>query len=219
MRAIMVLNAKGGCGKTTIATNLAGYYAANDHRVALADLDPQASSTDWLAVRPADRPRIRGLPVHDGRHHKVPAGTDILVMDAPARAHDKMLINMVRRAQTIIVPVIPSALDARAAERFLAELGGLRKVVTTNVKIAVIANRVRERSRSANELEDYLHALRLPNGKKLPFLTMLRSSRNYLHAASRGLSVFEFAPMATVQDREEWAPLLRWLDGPLSISD
>ena len=219
MRAIMVLNAKGGCGKTTVATNLAGYFAVNNQRVALADLNPQASSTDWLAARASERPKIHGIPVYAGGHHKVPAKTDVLIMDAPARAHDKALLNLVRRAQTIIIPVIPSPLDMRAAERFLAELGGLRKVIATNVKVAVIANRVRERSRSSIDLEDYLDSLRLPNGRKVPFLTMLRSSRNYIQAAERGLSVFEFAPMATVQDREEWAPMVRWLESPRSMPE
>jgi chromosome partitioning protein len=219
MRSILVLNAKGGCGKTTIATNLAGYYADQGQKVSLVDFDPQGSSTDWAAARPDNRPRISAIPIYDGRRHRIPPDTEVMIMDAPASTHDKALANIMRRAQTVLIPVLPSPIDIRAAERFLVELGGIRKVLDTNVKIAAIANRVRENTRNANSLEDFLGSLKLPNGKRMPFLTMLRSSKNYLDAANRGLSIFEFAPMATVRDREEWAPLVRWLGSKRSIPD
>ena len=219
MRSILVLNPKGGCGKTTIATNLAGYYADRGKQVGLVDLDPQGSSADWVRMRPEHRPKIKAIPLFDGRRHRISAGTDVLIMDAPAGTHEKSLGNVLRRAQTVVIPVLPSPIDIRAAERFLVELGGIRRVLNTNVKIAAVANRVRENTRSANSLEDFLGSLRLPNGKKMPFLTMLRSSKNYLDAAMRGLSIFEFAPMATVQDREGWTPLLRWLGSKRSVPE
>ncbi len=217
MRTILVLNAKGGCGKTTLATNLAGYYASRDARVTLADYDPQGSSTDWLAARPADKPAIRGLAMWSDEAQRTPAGTEYLIMDAPARTHDEALVPLVRRAQTIIMPVLPSPMDMRAAERFLGELLNMRQVLDAKVKLAVVANRVRDNTRAAGALEDYLNALKLPNGRKLPFLTVLRASQNYIRAAARGLSVFEFAPFATLQDREEWKPLVRWLNSPNSV--
>jgi len=217
MRTILVLNAKGGCGKTTIATNLAGYYASKDYKVALADYDPQGSSTDWLEARSEDRPRIRGLVMWGEEAPRTPPGTDYLIMDAPSRTHEDLLVPLVRRAQTIIMPVLPSPLDIRAAERFLGELAELRRVLDSKVKLAVVANRVRDNTRAAGALEDYLAALRLPSGRKMPFLTVLRSSQNYIRAAARGLSIFEFAPFATMQDREEWAPMTRWLNSPASV--
>ena len=217
MRTILVLNAKGGCGKTTVATNLAGYYASRDAKVTLADYDPQGSSTDWLAARPEDRPRIRGMAMWTDESQRTPAGTEYLIMDAPARTHEDMLAPLVRRAQTIVMPVLPSPMDMRAAERFLGGLLQPRQVIDAKVKLAVVANRVRDNTRAAGALEDYLNALKLPNGRKLPFLTVLRASQNYIRAAARGLSVFEFAPLATMQDREEWKPMLRWLNSASSL--
>ena len=107
MRTILVLNSKGGSGKTTVATNLAGYYAAQGRSVALVDFDAQGSSIDWLRARPADRPRIHGVDAYSSGL-RVPRSTEIVVMDAPARTHDDDLARLVRRAQTIIVPVLPS---------------------------------------------------------------------------------------------------------------
>lgn len=216
MRCILVLNAKGGSGKTTIATNLAGYYAVKGVNVALADLDPQRSSLDWLEVRPEGTPEIRALDGIDG-HLRVPKGTQVLIVDAPSRAHGNFLEQLVRRAHTIIMPVVPSPVDIRAAMRFLGELSALRKVLAIDVKLAAIGNRVRERSNIASELDDYLDHQRLPDGRKFPYLTMLRQHSNYLRAAERGLSIFEFAPAATEIDREQWRPLLRWLNSPNSV--
>lgn len=218
MRSILVLNAKGGSGKTTVATNLAGYYASAGLKVTLADFDPQGSSTDWLSVRPKDRPKIRGVEAFD-TGLRVARSTDVLIMDAPSRTHGDNLAALVRRAQTVVLPVVPSPVDIRAALRFFGEIRDLRNVIKTDVKLGTVANRVREGTLIANELEDYLFELTLPSGRKFPFLTMLRSSNNYLKAAEKGLSIFEFGPVATAVDREYWIPLLRWLASPKSVPE
>ncbi|MEM7540376.1 MAG: AAA family ATPase [Pseudomonadota bacterium] len=218
MRSILVLNAKGGSGKTTVATNLAGYFASQGASVALADFDPQGSSLDWAAQRNDKAPRIKTIDAVS-KGLRVPAGTEVLVMDAPSRTHGDQLAQLLRRAQTAVIPVVPSPVDLRAAERFFNELREVKPIVQTNVKIATVANRVREGTNVANDLEDYLFELKLPTGRKLPFLTVLRQSSNYLKAAQRGLSIFEFAPVATVADREYWAPLLRWLQSPKSLPE
>ena len=120
MRHIMVLNPKGGCGKSTIATNLASYYAAEEGKtVALVDYDPQVSSLDWLARRPANRPEIIGVEgFKDGFRH-LPRSADVAIIDAPARAHGPELTDLVNHAETIIVPVLPSTIDMQAASKFL----------------------------------------------------------------------------------------------------
>ena len=210
MRSILVLNAKGGSGKTTVATNLAGYYASEGAKVALADFDPQGSSIDWLRQRPDTVPRIAGVEAHQ-KGLRVPRSTEVLVMDAPSRTHDDQLVSLLRRAQTVIIPVVPSPVDIRAAERFFGELGEVRDRVKNDVKIATVASRVREGGRTTEVLEDFLYDVKLPSGRRFPFLTLLRQSANYLKAAERGISIFEFAPMATAADREYWQPLLRWL--------
>lgn len=218
MRTILVLNAKGGSGKTTVATNLAGYFADRGAAVALADFDPQGSSMDWLAARDPERPPIKAIDAANAGF-RVPSGCEVVVMDAPSRTHDEDLSALVRRAQTIVMPVVPSPLDIRAAERFIQELLSVKVVDRGEVRLATIANRAREGTLMATELQDYLDGLKLASGRKLPFLALLRSSVNYLRAAEKGLSIFEFAPMATAVDREAWAPLTRWLNSKHSMPD
>lgn len=223
MRTILVLNAKGGSGKTTLATNIAGFFATQGDSVALADCDVQHSGLDWLAARAADRPVIHGIEA-SGQSFRVPSGVEVLVIDAPAATHGEALAALVHRAQTILIPVVPSPLDLRAAERFLAELMSVRVIEKHQAKVATVANRAREGTQATAELAAYLDDLKLPGerklpilgltlpgGRRLPFLARLRPSVNYLRAAERGLSIFEFAPAATAPDRDCWAPLTRWL--------
>lgn len=216
MRSILVLNAKGGSGKTTVATNLAGYYANEGAKVALVDFDPQGSSIDWLRDRPVTVPKIVAV---DAAAHglRVPRSTDIVIMDAPSRTHDEALVTLLRRAHTAIVPVVPSPIDIRAAQRFFAELRELRPLIDNDVMIATVASRVRVSARTSDNLEDFLLDQKLPSGRRFPFITWLRQSAVYLRAAERGISIFEFAPLATAVDREYWAPLLRWLASPRSM--
>ncbi len=215
MRSILVINPKGGCGKTTIATNLAGYYASHGKSVLLADFDQQASSLDWLAVRPESFPEIQGVAAFEEKF-RAGKNIDVLIMDAPAGLHGRPISDLLRRAETIIMPVLPSPLDMRAASRFIENLKKINKVIKAEVKLTAVANRVREHTIAGNELNEYLSRVKLPDGKKLPFMTVLRASQNYIRAAEKGLSIFEFAPYATQVDRDQWKPLLRWLNSTRS---
>ncbi|NIP72815.1 MAG: AAA family ATPase [Gammaproteobacteria bacterium] len=205
MRTIMVLNAKGGSGKSTIATNLASYYAAEQGaRVVLADFDPQGSSSEWLVARPEDRPPIAGIRAWE-EDVRPPRNTDVLILDAPSRVRGKELTAMVRRAQTILIPVLPSPIDIRAAAHFIHDLLLVGKVSRKQTRVAVIANRVREHTIVYHDLERFLNSLRIP------FVATLRDTQNYIKAAERGLGVFELAPSTAYQDLEQWEPLVRWL--------
>ena len=210
MRSILVVNSKGGCGKTTVATNLAGYYAARGKKVVLVDFDPQESSIDWLRIRSSDRASITGVAA-SREQVRIPKDTDYLIMDSPAAIHGRPLSDLVRRADTILMPILPSPIDARAAEHFLSEVNKLRKMVNADVRFATIANRVRENTLAAHDLNEYLDTLKLPSGKKLPVIASLRASQNYIRAAEKGLSIFEFAPVKTLPDRDQWARILRWI--------
>ena len=205
MRHIMVLNAKGGCGKSTIATNLASYYATQDKKVALADYDPQRSSLDWLAKRAPERPAIEGIEGYRHGLRNLPRSADVVVIDAPARVHGSELTEMVRHAETIIVPVLPSSIDIQAAAKFLEDLADVRRVERKEVRIAVVANRVRENTLIAGELDEYL------DGLKTPYVAKLREAQNYIRAYSRGLGVFELPEYLAWPDWEQWEPLLEWL--------
>lgn len=215
MRSILVLNPKGGCGKTTIATNLAGYYATRGKNVILADYDVQGSSMDWLSMRPEQSPEIQGIAAYDEKF-RASKNTDYLIMDAPAGLHGRELSDIIRRTETIVMPILPSPMDIRAANRFLEDLKRINKVVKAEVKLATVANRVRENTLAGRDLTHYLDKLKLPNGKKFPFMTLLRASQNYIRSAEKGLSIFELAPSATQIDREQWTPLLRWLNSARS---
>ena len=203
-RTIMVMNSKGGSGKTTLATNLASYYASRKRPVVLADFDPQSSSLAWLAARPEENTPIRGLAAWRDRLW-IPRDVDTVVMDVPAGIRDRRLVPLLGRAQSIIVPVLPSAIDMRAATDFIAEMIAGSAQSPLAPKIAVVANRVRENTRAFDSLEQFLGQL------GLPFLTSLRDSQNYVSAAERGIGIFEMGHASVAVDLDQWDPLLRWL--------
>ena len=206
MRHIMVLNSKGGCGKSTIATSLASYYAAEGRKVALADYDPQGSSLDWLGCRPGRVPEIVGLDAcKEGLTH-LARNSDVVIMDAPARSHGPELTSLLHNVQTVIVPVLPSSIDMRAATKFLNELKKAGKVGRHEVKIAVVANRVRENTLIFEELDEYLEKLRIP------YVAAFREAQNYVRAYTRGLGIFELPEYLAWPDWEQWDPLIEWLD-------
>ena len=205
MRTIMVLNAKGGCGKSTISTNLASYYAYElEQKVVLVDFDPQGSSLAWLKVRPYQFPEIKGISGWK-ETVRIPKDTDVVIMDAPARVQGKELTQLVRRVETIIVPVLPSPIDIRAAADFMKELLTTGKVSRKETKVAVVANRVRENTLIYHTLHAFLKSL------KIPFVTTLRDTQNYIRAEERGVGIFEMAPSQVWHDLEQWEPLIKWL--------
>ena len=205
MRHIMVLNAKGGCGKSTLATNIASYFANEGYGVALADYDPQQSGLDWIERRPDNRPEIVGLAGFKEGLKRVPRGVDFVIIDAPARSHGAELQNLVKHAETIIVPVLPSTIDMQAATRFITELKAVGKVDRKQAKIGVVANRVREYTLIFEELDEYL------TSAKVPYIAALREAQNYVRAYTRGLGIFELPEYLAWPDWEQWEPLTKWL--------
>jgi chromosome partitioning protein len=208
----MALNPKGGCGKSTLASNMASFFATSGNSVALADLDLQRSSLEWLGTRAEDRPPVTGLDGCNGAL-RVPRACDVLVLDAPAAIHGRDLTTLVRKAETILIPVLPSPMDIRACANFIAELLTVSKVSRQQTKLAVIANRVRENTLIYQSLEAFLKQL------DIPFIATLRDSQNYIRAAERGLGIFELAPSLAANDVEQWKPLLRWLKSKRSQPD
>jgi chromosome partitioning protein len=205
MRHIMVLNAKGGCGKSTLATNIAVFFAKDGHQVCIADYDSQRTSLDWLAQRPADLPPISGVPAYEDGLRNVARSTDILVIDAPARVHGTELNELVRRAETIIVPVLPSSIDMKACAHFMAELLEIGKVSRRQARLALVANRVREYTLIYEELDQYLSKL------KIPYLGCLREAQNYVRAYARGMGVLELPEYLAASEWKQWEPIGEWL--------
>ena len=205
MRHIMVLNAKGGCGKSTLATNIAAYFANEGANVALADYDPQRSSLDWLERRPDNRPSIAGVAAFEEGLRHVPRTADIVVSDAPARSHGKELTDLVRHAETIVVPVLPSTIDMQATTVFLQELQKVSKVDRKKAKVGAIANRVRDNTLIWDELDEFLTKARVP------YIAALREAMNYVRAYTRGLGIHELPEYLAWPDWDEWEPLTAWL--------
>jgi chromosome partitioning protein len=211
MRSIMVLNSKGGSGKSTVATNLASYYATQGNKVILVDLDPQASSLDWLKARPSGRSSISGINGALGQY-RVPRNADYVIYDTPAAVHGAELSALLRRAQSIIIPVLPSPIDMRAATPFVQKVLDNNRVARKEARVALIANRCRENYNIYHQLDSYLRKVR-----KAPFISVLRETQNYVRAAERGLGVFELPPYAVRKDLDQWDPIIRWLKSKRSL--
>ena len=220
MQKILVINSKGGCGKTTLATNIASYFATNQLSTALLDFDPQGSSTRWLKLRSESKPAIYGSHVADKKNTtgktrsflmSVPAETERVIFDAPARVSAEELNELILQVDVIIIPVLPSSIDIHAVTRFIEELLITGKVRQKGIGVGIVANRAKKTTRTYRSLERFLKSL------KLPFITTLRDTQNYVLAAERGIGVSEIWDKRTDNDKEQWEPLMRWLDNAQAL--
>ena len=210
---ILVLNAKGGCGKTTVATNLACQFAIEGHATALIDYDPQCSSTQWVEARPPHLPVIHSISAQRQKgqvtsvwHLRVPAGTTRVVVDTPARLEAMTAVRLIREADTVLIPVIASPIDIRAATQFIESLLKSPDLRHANTRIAVVGNRVRKKSKSYQTLCAFLASL------DIPFLNSLRDTQNYVLAAEEGLGVQELQLKSAQTDCQHWHSLVRWIE-------
>ncbi|MDQ6621682.1 MAG: ParA family protein [Pseudomonadota bacterium] len=204
MRTIVVANPKGGSGKTTLATHIAGWLAGKRQAVAIADFDPQQSAVEWLARRPSLFPPIsRWDPqAPKGTPERSPAW---LVVDTPAGVQVDALREVLKRADVMIVPVSPSAYDMTASQRFLAALGEYKAVKQGSLPLGLVAMRVDSRTHSAGELDDFLR------GTDIPVIGHLRDAQVYVHCARDGSSVFDLPRSRAAHDWDQWRPLTRWI--------
>ncbi|MBI1889544.1 MAG: ParA family protein [Burkholderiales bacterium] len=202
MPVFVVANPKGGVGKSTFATNLAGYFASRGHKVVLGDVDVQQSSRSWLAIRPPHLPAISPWEIGPDNIAKPPRGTTHIVLDTPAGFEGPRFNEAVRIADKVIVPLQPSMFDILATQAFLQQLSSIRG----KVQVGVLGMRVDRRTKSAEQLEHYVRHL------GLPVLGFIRNTQNYVQLASQGATVWDAAPSRVEKDLEEWEEILKWVE-------
>lgn len=210
---ILVLNPKGGCGKSTLVTNIAACYASRGDSPAIMDFDPQGSTTAWLERRPDDRPEIFGVAAYKKSMQatrswqlRVPNETRTLIVDSPAGVSHDDLRELTRDASSILVPVLPSPMDIHAASRCIADLLLVAKVNRNERKLAVVANRTRKNTKSFGRLMRFLDSL------GIPIIAVLRDSQNFVHAAENGIGLHEMQPSRVKPDTEQIDRIVDWLD-------
>ena len=204
MPVVVVANPKGGVGKSTLATNIAGYFASRGHAVMLGDADRQQSSRLWLGLRP---PAARPISTWElGAEHfaRPPKGTTHVVLDTPAGMHGRMFTDVLKLADKVIVPLQPSVFDIFATRSFLDEMAEHGKA--TPPLVGIVGMRVDERTISADKLHEFVDTL------GLPVLGYLRQTQTYIQLAARGLTLFDVAPGRVERDLAQWQGLCRWLD-------
>jgi chromosome partitioning protein len=213
LNKVVILNPKGGCGKSTIATNISACYAARDTAPAIMDFDPQGSTLAWLDRRPDELPDIHGIAAFKKSMQatrswqlRVPSDTENLIVDSPAGMHHDDLREITRDATSILVPVLPSPMDIHAASRCIADLLLVAKVDRRDRKLAVIANRTRKNTKSFGRLMRFLDSL------GIPIIAVLRDSQNFVHAAEKGVGIVEMQPSRVRLDVEQFDKIMQWLD-------
>lgn len=204
MPVIVIANPKGGVGKSTLATNLAGCLAAAGHAVMLGDVDRQQSARQWLALRSAALPTIRGWELAHDEIVKPPKGTTHVVLDTPAGLHGKRLDAVLRIADRMLIPLQPSLFDIQATHAFVQALRAHRR--GAEIELGLVGMRVREHTRANEQLHHYLATL------PVPVVAWLRDTQNYVQLAAHGLTLWDVAPSRVERDLEQWAPLKAWLD-------
>ena len=202
MKNILIANSKGGSGKTTLATNLAGYFASIGKRVMLNDLDRQQSSARWLERRPAVMPIIQSYNSRNKVQFKEP---EWIITDSPAGFRDEKLADAVKHADCVIVPIQPSAFDIGATSDFLDRLAEEKAIRKNKTFVALVGMRVNNRTHAAAGLADFMEQT------GFPVLTYLRNAQVYATAAELGVSLFDMRPSFVAQDIEQWTPLLDWV--------
>ena len=214
LNKIVILNPKGGCGKSTLVTNIAACYANRGAAPAVMDYDPQGSSMAWLGRRPRDMAPIHGIAAYKQSMQatrswqlRVPNDTVNLIVDSAAGINHDDLRNLTRDSSSILVPVLPSMMDTHAASRIIADLLLVAKVNRNERKLAVVANRTRKNTKSFALLMRFLDSL------GIPIIAVLRDSQNFVHAAERGIGLVEMQPSRVREDVEQIERIVNWLNG------
>lgn len=213
MFTVVVVNAKGGAGKTTLVSNIASYYAGHGFKTAIQDYDNQGSSTFWLKKRSEKLPSIQSIPMFEqvlsstsSFAHQPERGTECLLIDTPSGIDTVAFKSVLEQADVILIPVLPSSIDIHAVSRFIADLLIRAKLDRGKGNIAVIANRARKNTLVYRKLEKFLQSL------GIPFIGTLRDTQNYIKATEEGLGVMDMQGEQLFKDHKSIKSIVGWLD-------
>ena len=214
LNKIVILNPKGGCGKSTLATNLAAFYAHKGRTTTIMDFDPQGSATTWLRRRPGDLPTIHGIAAYKKTMRatrswqlRLPDNTVNVIVDSPARISDNELREIARESTRVLVPILPSSMDIDAASCCIADLLSIANVDRNDHRLAVVANRTRRYTKSFARLMRFLDSL------NVPVIAVLSDSQHFVDAAEKGIGLHEMQTSQGCPDLEQLERIARWLDG------
>ena len=220
LQRITIINVKGGCGKTTVATNLASAYAKLNVNTALMDYDPQGSSMFWLKSRPSEAPKLHGVEAYRNKNTAVtrsfqlrlPQQTERAIIDTPAGLSGLDLIDQLRDTDTILIPVLPSSIDIHATADFIRDLFLVARIRPERTRVCIICNRVKPKTVAFQALERFLRAL------NIPVIAQLRETQNYVTSSEKGLGVHELDTRTNQQDIDAWQQIIGWLENRESIA-
>ena len=206
MPVIVIANPKGGSGKSTLSTNVAGFFASRGNAVMLGDADIQQSSKLWLDLRPPGATKIATWELQADLvlTAKPPRGTTHVVIDTPGGLGGWRFKEVVGRADKLLIPIMPSIFDMYAAQAFITQVREITK--TTKTKLGIIGMRVDERTIAANKLREFMAKL------DVPIVGYLRDTQYYLHLAAHGLSLFDITPGKVEKDLQQWQVICHWLE-------
>lgn len=204
MPVIVVANPKGGVGKSTLSTNIAGYFASQGQSVVLGDIDPQESAHLWRSLRPEAARSIGGWDISADSLRRPPKGATHAVLDSPAGLGGSRLTEVLKLADKVVVPLQPSIFDIFATRSFLDHLAAHRHAA--GVQVGIVGMRVDARTHAADQLQRFVDDL------GLPVLGFVRDTQNYIHLAAQGLTLFDVAPSRVAKDLEQWQGIAQWLD-------
>lgn len=204
MPVVVVANPKGGVGKSTLSTHVAGYFASQGHDVMLGDADRQQSSRLWLKLRPPEARPISTWEVSADLLVRPPRNATHVVLDTPAGLHGWRFKDVLKMADKVLIPLQPSIFDIYATRDFLNQLAEQRHADALSV--GLVGMRVDERTIAAEKLHEFVSTL------GLPVVGFLRDTQNYIHLAARGLTVFDVGSSRLQKDLAQWKPICRWLD-------
>lgn len=214
LRRIVVINSKGGCGKTTIATNLASCYARHGYHTALFDYDPQGSSMRWLRSRDENQAGIYGVVAHKSASNtktkswqlRLPIGTQRVIIDTPAGLRETDLLDHIQNIDEIVIPVLPSPIDIHSTADFIRDLLLIGKLRASNTRVNIITNRVKSNTIAFQALNRFLSTL------KIPVIAQIKDTQHYVHAAEKGLGIHELNKKQLIEDKKLWDSILEQLE-------